>query len=959
MATVRLRPSSSNVPRFLLAGGAVIVLIALLRAGAGLLTDIWWFESVGFPSILRRQLLVRLSLQVGAFVFTLVPLLLTARRLSRMADQLQTTPRHDRWSPRLSTLVAAASAFVVAPILGDRWQTLLLAVHGWRESVPGPRVLGLSPGFYLFRLPLLQAITAWITALSAAGLSLVLFVSVMTGLVERKRERLICHASKAVSLLAMWAVLLLVGLAAAMWWSRFGMASRANTQFVGLFSTDERVRVPALSLLAIGALVVAGTFAVVLRPRRGSSALLRNLDAVELREEFMLPIVGVITWLTTAVITFGIVPSVYQSWFVKPNSKSNRELRLMQRHIDATTVAYGLDDLEAVRNTESAFGDLKTRANELPMWDEFGGLVSNDLRTKSVHAYYRFGEVDTGRYVIDGQVSPILIAPRNISPTGSGWVNQVLTYTHGNGVQVARATQTDAERLVYRSTESLAITTPQIYVSDGLGGYAITGTKVELSDGTRKLRPSTAVRLSNLGRRAAFSLRFSDLDVLRSGALNSNASVVFRRDVSQRVRTVAPMLRIDADPYPVVLDGRVLWVLDAYTVSDRFPGSQRVDADRIGLRRNADLRQPFNYIRHSAKAIVDASSGRVWIYRTDLADPVARVWNRAFPTLFRSADRMATDHPGIGAHLRYPSDLLRVQAAMFGRYHDRNPERVIGEESRWIVTPDTRKLVDDDGGRGRISAVPAGPGGSVDSFAARTDPSFRLVDLGNGDGPQWSTVQTLQTDAKVDGGPLAAMLVGSADDRGRTLLRVVRTQPSERGTLPKGLAEAAEVIDADEEVSRLQTTLGQKGSRVQMGGVIPLLYGDGKVLYARMLYVEASQQQSPPRLVRVIGYDGQRIVIASNTQAMLDAFAGSSGSGSRTVTSGAGAGSPTANDPVAALKAARAALADSERRLQEAQRQIDSLLRNLENTPTTSTVGKSGGAPSTKAPVPEVSSEAP
>jgi uncharacterized protein len=921
-----LRHRNATVSRPLLRRLVVIVLLLIgtwtvLQALAGLVTDVWWYRSVGQIGTFRRRLVASVGLWLLAFSLSAAAVGLTVRRLTTVAQRLRPDGR-TVWSGWLSTWTVIATAGSVGPILGNRWEELLLAIHGWRERVGGPAVLGTDPGFSVFRLPILQAITAWLTALAAACALITVLVSAVTGLLERQGERFMSRSRSVINLLVGWLAVMCLGIAGAMWWARFTLASGRRGAFVGLFTTDNRVRVPAFSLLALAALVVSGSCVMVLRPRRRSDVLIRSLGPTVVRTELLLPAVGAATWLTTALLTIGIVPPIYQSWIVKPNSKAAGELKNARLHMEATLAAHNFLPTPGRVATSASPAGL---ADQVLLWDDSGSTVLSDLvSTQTVRSYYRFRDVDVDRYKIDGKVRPVVISTREIEPASEGgWINRVLTYTHGFGVAIAQADKADDERLQYLlggfsyGGVSPRLDRPQLFVGDGLSGYAVVGTRVELATPIRPTKPATAIALNSTFRQVAFAIRFGDLDILRGKDITSGSSVMFRRSVVERVRATAPFLRFDADPYPVVLGGRVVWVVDAYTVTDNFPGGQRVDRSQSGVSSRSGLASGFNYVRHSVKAVVDGSSGTVRLYRTDLSDPIVRVWNRAFPTLFRTAETIERDYPGLGEHLRYPRDLLSVQTSLFGTYRHFDPESLISGENQWVPSPDVRGTGEEsNAGEASVSRS-----GDQPSFAAnRAAPQYRMLQLEGDATPQFVTVQTTQTATRGEGGILTGMLVGSSDQAGRLSLRFVQVDDTQ------GFDNAARAIASDETVSRITTPLDQKGSAIQYGPLQPVLLPNSRVLYVRALYVQATRActggpcpgASPPRLVRLIGYDGDR-VLTSSTAAGL--FAASSGSGPTAIND--------SDDPLQALRDARDALAESERELQEAQRRIDELLEKL------------------------------
>ena len=230
------------------------------------------------------------------------------------------------------------------------------------------------------------------------------------------------------------------------------------------------------------------------------------------------------------------------------------------------------------------------------------------------------------------------------------------------------------------------ITQPRVYFGENLGSYAVVNTKQKELDtdaNSSNYNGKGGVALSSFVRKAAFALRFGELKVLISGQITPKSRAVFYRDIDARVRKAAPFLKYDSDPYPVVIDGRILWVIDAYTITNHYPYSQSVDTSR--LPDNSGLVADFNYVRNSVKVTVDAFDGTMKFYRVDEQDPIAKAYAKAFPRLFSSADSVSEE---LKAHFRYPEDLFRVQTTMFGRYHLTDPDEWFNASDAWNVAPD-------------------------------------------------------------------------------------------------------------------------------------------------------------------------------------------------------------------------------------------------------------------------------
>jgi uncharacterized membrane protein (UPF0182 family) len=542
------------------------------------------------------------------------------------------------------------------------------------------------------------------------------------------------------------------------------------------------------------------------------------------------------------------------------------------------------------------------------LWDP-DTLVDTYRKLQENKSYYQFADVDIDRYQVKGATRQVVLSVRGLDPSqipGNSWVNSHLQYTHGYGAVLSSAnavnTQGRPDFLVsdIPPKGSPPIEEPRIYFSENLSGYAIANSRQpeidfqtpEGQDETSRYAGEGGVPLSSAVRRLAFFLRFADQNIVLSSEITPKSRIIFNRDVRDRVRVAAPFLAYDSDPYPVVADGRVTWVLDAYTTTDRYPYAQH--ADTGGLRQGGDLLgRRFNYVRNSVKATVDAYTGETRFYVFDDSDPMVRAYAKAFPALFVDKSKMPEE---LKAHLRYPEDLFRTQANMFGTYHVTNPDSFYRSTDAWDIAQDP--------GTGRVSSqlrttTPATTPGSgsangtsgaaalvASSKLARIDPTYLLLKLPGDKDLGFTILQPFVPssgdDRQVN---LTGFLTAKSDGADYGKLKVF-VMP--RGEQIDGPLVVNNAIQSDPDITKELSLLDGRGSTALFGQVQLIPVGNS-ILYVRPLYV-TSEQTNLPELKRVIVvFNGKAIMRATLKDALTALF----GSAPATLEQGAGGGTPS------------------------------------------------------------------
>ena len=870
----------------MLAGGvvsALFVLMLSLRGIAGFWTDYLWFDTLGHENVFVSVFGAQVILVV---LFTLLFFGLLYGNLT-VADRLAPPIRppgpeedllrgyhlavgHRRGLIRL--VLSGLFAVIAGLGVSGRWQEWLLFTNAVDFGITDPQ-FGRDLGFYVFRLPFMSFVIGWLFATLIIVLVLTTIFHYINGGIrlqsvgERVQPQVKAHLSVLLGLIALVR-------AGDYWLARFELTTSDRGAVVGATYTDVKAQLPATNLL-----ILISLFATVL--------LLVNIR----RRGWVLPTLAVGLWAFVALVMGGIYPAVIQSLRVEP-AESEKEEPYIARNIEATRSAFGLDGITVVQlsdfDNRIDASDLRSNRGTVRNIRILDPLVVQGTfdRLQGEREYYTFAaEMDTDRYTIDGETTQVLLGTRELEVNENrSWENQHVAFTHGYGVAMAPVSRVkgsgdpdflvgDLPVLIDPSVD-VTLDRPQLYVGEGLNGYAVVGATRSEVDYTDENQETQEVRYADIGgeggvgmgtliRRAAFALRFGQLEPLISNFVTSDSRVFYVRDVRDRVEKLAPFLLFDADPYPVLIDGRILYVVDGYTTTDRYPYSQFASSGELP-RASGLSRHRFNYVRNSVKATVDAFTGEVILYVVDEGDPLVASYGQAFEGLFTPASEMPES---LVVHLRYAEDLFRVQTEVWGRYHVEDTQNFYQRASEWSVSQDPGRT-----GEGAANlAVVDSSGFRIGTTRMRMAPYRTMVALPDGEDAEFVIMRAFvpldKDDARKE---LAAFMVGRSDGDSYGELVVYRPPSSNFD----GPALAEERIRNDEAVASLQTLLSQRGSNVLFGELL-LVPIENSILYVRPLYVQAEGDNTVPELERVIVAVGEKVVMANSLQEALEELTGS------------------------------------------------------------------------------------
>ncbi|MDP7542330.1 MAG: UPF0182 family protein [Acidimicrobiales bacterium] len=853
------------------------ILMLSLRGLAGFYTDYLWFDELGYGDVFRSVFFAQVVLVVLFTSLFFVICFVNLTVADRLAPAVRPPgPEEDLLARyhlavgRRAWMVRACGSALLALFAGlgvsGRWQEWLLFTNGGDFGVEDAQ-FGQDVGFYVFKLPFTSFVVGWLFGTLMVTLVVTTVFHYLNGgirlqtLGERVQPAVKAHLSVLLGLLA-------VVKAADYWLARYELTTSTRGAVHGATYTDVNAQLPAINLL-----ILISLFAVLL--------LIVNIR----RRGWVLPTLAVGLWAFVALVMGNIYPAVIQNFRVEP-AESEKEAEFIGRNIEATRLAFGLDGVEVLQldgmDNEITAEDLLSNPGTVRNIRVLDPLVVQGTfdRLQGEREFYRFSsELDSDRYLVDGEPTQVMIGARELEPNVTrSWESQHVAFTHGYGVALApvsrvRATG-DPEFLIGDLPISIdpsidvVLDRPQIYVGEDLDGYSIVGASRNEVDYTDENQETLEVRYADIGggggvsmgsflRRAAFSLRFGQLEPMISNFVTGDSRVIYVRDVRERVEKLAPFLRFDADPYPVLHEGRIVYVVDGYTTTNRFPNSQQASVGELSS--NSGLRTRFNYVRNSVKAVVDAFDGGVTFYVADSDDPIIQAYESAFGSLFRPISEMPDELVG---HLRYAEDLFRVQTEMWGAYHVEDTENFYQRASEWAVSQDPGRT-----GEGALNLVVVDKQGMrVGTRDMRMAPYRTMLDLPGSDETEFVIIRAYvpldEEDARKE---LAAYIVGRSDGDHYGELVLYRPPTSNFD----GPALSEERIRNDEEVATLQTLLSQRGSTVLFGELL-LVPIENSVLYVRPLYVQAEGDNTVPELERVIVAVGEDVVMADSLQEALE-----------------------------------------------------------------------------------------
>lgn len=935
-----------------------VVLVVLLILGflgaASVITEVLWFDQLGYVQVLLTQWVAAGAMFLIGFFAMAVPVFfaidiayrkrpvyarLTAQ-LDRYQELVEPLRRLIKWS--LPAVFGLFGGFASA----TSWQQVLL----WVNSAPTGQTdaeFGIDISFFMFSLPFWQGVLGFASAVVLICLILGVATSYLYGGISfAGRDVRVSKATRIQAAVLAFVYLALQGVS--LWLDRYAALTNYDGRFTGATYTGVHATIPGKQILAGIAVLVALLFLVT-----------------AFTGKWRLPVIGTALLLVSALVVGVGYPWAVQELRVRPDEKS-LESDYLARNIEATRAAYGIDKVQierydAVTDAEPGQlrGDAQTTANIRIIDPEIVSPTFAQLEQSK--QYYQFPEsLSVDRYEIDGKIEDTVSAIRDIDISDQqGWYNQTLVYTHGYGLVASYGNQRSAsgEPVFLESgiptSGRLGEFQPRVYFGMNSPEYSIVGGErdkpieidypadeaqasataegdaasadapategeaaagaksddveadqaatVEETDGGKQnlttFSGNGGPELGNIFTKLIYALKFQAMEIVLSGAVVDGSQILYDRNPVDRVKKVAPYLTIDSSPYASVVDGEVVWIIDGYTTSDQYPYSEMndfnsliVDADNP---RQNPLAKPVNYIRNSVKATVNAYDGSVKLFTWDTEDPLLQAWSKVYPDTLQPVSKMSGD---LLSHVRYPSDLFKVQREMLSTYHVTDAGAFYSEEDAWR-TPDD-PVAAAKAGANSVGDVPRQPAYYLTLAAGKdAEPNFSIYStyIPAARGKDARNILT---------GYLAANSnAGNADGKVSEDYGTLKLLTLPKGNSVPGPGQVQNSFTTDDKVTGLLNILRQgDSSRVISGNLLTLPVGGG-LLYVQPVYVQAASDTSFPILRKVLVSFGDQIAFEDTLDAALDdLFGGNSGAsaGDGDVTPGDGAagdGSTGAEEP--------------------------------------------------------------
>ncbi|WP_411722167.1 UPF0182 family protein [Mycetocola sp.] len=877
-ASARPTPNRSRAPLAITAA-VVGVLVVAFFIFAGLYSDFLWYRQLGFSTVLTTQWVASAVMFVIGFLGMALPVwasIMLAYRLrpvyAKLSSQLD---RYQELVEPLRRLATYGIPIVLGLFAGfaaaTRWDVVLL----WLNRTPVGKVdpqFGLDVSFYFFELPFFRGLVGFASAVVLLATLLTIAVTYLYGSIRVTGREL--RISKAARIqIAILSALYIALQAVSIWLDQYVTLNQTGDLITGVNYTDDNATIPGRVILAGIAALVAVLFLVTAFIGR-----------------WRLPVVGTALLLVAGLLVGTAYPWVVQRFQVDPNAKS-LETPYIQRNIDLTRDAYDVADLEEIpynATTDATAGALREDAEttaSIRIIDP--ALVSPSIsQLERFKNYYAFAPtLDVDRYQVDGESQDAVVALRELrQDPDDTWVNNTFVYTHGYGLVAAYGNQrsVDGQPVFLESgiptSGALGKFEPRIYFGEASPEYSIVGAPkgnnpVELDfpsgeDGASEtyntFEGDAGPKLDSVLNKLVYALKFQSEQIFLSDDVTSESQIMYDRDPATRVKKVAPYLTLDSDPYPSVVDGRVVWIVDGYTTSDAYPYSRTVGLS-TAIADSATNDQRFalddiNYIRNSVKATVDAYDGSVTLYAWDTEDAILKTWQKIYPSTLQPMSEMSGD---LMSHVRYPADLFKVQRQILGQYHVTDAGKFYSRTDAWSTPADPQSEA--------AEAALQPPYYLTLQMPGQESPTFSLYStfVPRGTGDSASSVLTGYLAVDADAGAEAGQ---PGDGYGK--LRLL--------TLPKdvtvpGPGQVQNAFNTDPEVSSLINLLKQGQSKVLNGNLLTLPVGGG-LLYVQPVYVQSTGETSYPLLQKVLVAFGDQIAFEDTLDQALDSlFGGDSG----------------------------------------------------------------------------------
>jgi uncharacterized protein len=835
----------------LLAAASIVAVLVMFFVFSRFFVDLLWFSSLGFRAVFTTTWLTVLGVFVIATGLSSAVILLNGLVAARATTGPINRPHSFRVIGRNAQglpevielsldklplrLIVTAVALVVGLFIGfaqtGNWDTILKWYYGVPFGGSDP-LFGNDLAFYIFSLPVYELLKDWALLIIVLSAAIAVIIYVAGGSINYQQTGFPAISGAAIRHLSGLLAIFFLAKAGGYILQRYDLLTSNNGIVFGAAYTDVHLRLPLLIALAGAALLAAALCAY-------------NIWQAGIR----LPVAAVVIVFVVSIIQM-IVPGGFQSYWVKPD-ELKLESRYIASNIEFTRYGFGLDGITSApfptkgKLTPEVIAANQATIQNIRWWDP-RPLTDTYRQLQEIRLYYDFHDIDVDRYTIDGGYRQVLLSARELNQSklpadAQTWINQRFKFTHGNGIAMNPVNRFDEEGLPVFYVKDippvgppeLKIDRPEIYFGEETRNYVVVGggtKEFDYAKGQENVynvyEGRDGVSLRGLWTRALFAWYFGDFKLLISDNVTSSSKILLRRLIQERIQRIAPFLRLDRDPYLVINEGRLIWLQDAYTVSDSLPYSQVTQPGSI------------NYIRNAVKIAVDAYDGNPVFYIADPKDPIVLTYQRIFPTLFQP---MASMPDSLRKHIRYPEDLFIIQAKVYGTYHMKDPEVFYNKEDLWNFPRENHK--------GQVGVM---------------QPYYTIMRLPGEPREEFILMLPMVPNNRDN---MIAWLAARCD--GPNYGKVIEYAFSKE-KLIYGPAQIEARIDQDTTISQQLSLWNQAGSRVIRGNLLAIPIDD-TLLYVEPLYLSAESRQLP-ELKRLIASTGDRVVMAQDVDSLLAAL---------------------------------------------------------------------------------------
>jgi len=822
--------------------GVIVLIIVGLFLGTRIWLNYAWFGELGFLNTYLKILWTKLGLWWSFFalfwLFAGLNMIVAFRKGNIQSIKIQQAGVPVEMSRKVGAIVATVGIFILALIMArngsTRWEVLLKIFNRAEFGIVDP-AFGRDISFYTFVLPFYLFLKSWSMGAVILTIVAVGFIYLLSGNAKLEQNKLSISDQAKKHLLTL-VMLIAIIIAWNYWLKGYQLLFSKRGLIFGAGHTDLKVvRFSYYIMIAVSLFTALLTFSGVRK------------------RQFRQPLIGYGILIGAAILFTGIIPGIVQQISVKPNELV-KELPYIKHNINFTRKGFNLDIIErehfpvAESLSLADFSDEGGVKKHIRLWDH-RPLKSTFSQIQEFRLYYDFNDVDVDRYTFGDDYRQVMLSAREINyneipQEARTWVNEKLQFTHGYGIVMSPVNEIGEEGLPNlivkdippKVSVPIELDRPEIYYGELTNAYVVVNTDLAEFDypagetnATIRYAGPGGLLIKNSFRRVLLAIQLKSLEIIFTRYLNADSRIMINRSIQERVPKIAPFLRYDPDPYMVVHDGRLIWIYDAYTVTDRFPYS-------------TPHREGYNYIRNAVKVTVDAYNGEVIYYVINKKDPVIQTYMNIFPEMFRDFNDMPQ---GLKHHIRYPMYIFNIQAEVYSTYHMTEPQVFYNKEDKWDI-----------------------PQEIYGETETQMIPYYTIIKFPDANGKEEFVLILPFT--PVNKNNMLAWIAARCDleDYGRI---IEYKFPKEK--LIYGPLQIESRIDQNSEISQLFTLWGQKGSSVIRGNLLVIPVKDS-LIYVEPVYLRAEQSELPELKRVIVGYQDNIEIGLTLDEALVKLFKG-------------------------------------------------------------------------------------